>query len=140
MEENIKLAVQEYQCSGCVCGSNISCFEPNGLGGVGCGRHVAGTSAPFIGKFFLGMPKGFNRLGIYNDIKPLIFESFDKFDWGGYDKFNVPFWKYLNEDGHTFVRGFMPRRTEPFIHVFLEDCRDKIDCLEITQEDVDNMD
>jgi hypothetical protein len=34
----------------------------------------------------------------------------------------------------------MPRRNEPFIHVFLENCIEKINCLEITQDDVDGMD
>lgn len=50
------------------------------------------------------------------------------------------FWKHLSKDGHTFVRGLMPRLNEPFLHIFLENCIDKIDCLEITQEDIDNMD
>lgn len=139
MEENIKSAIKEYQCSGCVCGSDTSCFEPNEMGGVGCGKHVAGTRASYIGSFFLGMPKGFNRLGGFENMKPNIYETFESSEWE-FNKWNVPVWKYLSKEGHTFVRGFMPRRCEPFIHVYLEDCRDKIDCLEITQEDVDYMD
>ena len=36
--------------------------------------------------------------------------------------------------------SFMPRRNESFIHIFLEKCIDKINCLEISQQDVDEMD
>lgn len=85
------------------------------------------------------MPKGFNRLGKYTELKPIIFDKFDGAEWE-YNKFNIPVWKYLNPEGHTMVRGLIPRRNEPFIHVYLENCIDKIDCLEITQSDVDQMD
>lgn len=139
MEELIKNAIEEYQCSGCVSGCDISCFENNETGGEGCGQHHAGTMATGVGNFFLGMPKGFNRLGIQTKLKPNIYATFESSDWK-YDMWNIPAWKYKNEKGHVFVRGIMPRRNEPFIHVFLEDCLDKIDCLEISQSDIDGMD
>lgn len=139
MDDNVKKAVEEYQCSGCVVGSNISCFQLN-TSGVGCGRHCAGTALFGIGFVFLGMPTGFNRLGKDQNLKPNIYETFESFDWGGYDKFNVPVWKYLSTDGHTFVRGLSPRVNQPFIHIFLEDCMDKINCLEIFEDDVHGMD
>jgi len=66
-----------------------------------------------------------------------IFETFEK-GWG-YNTFNVPAWKYL-KDGHTFVRGMSPRVNLLFIHVFLEDCMDKIECLEITEKIAEEMD
>ncbi len=141
METKFKLAVEEYQCSGCVSGSDISCFKRNDTGGIGCGKHHAGTMSMGIGNIFLGMPKGFNRLGEYRMLKPNIYESFDSedYDWD-YNMWNIPVWKYLSKEGHTFVRGVMPRRNEPLIHIFLENCIDRIDCLEITQEDIDEMD
>jgi hypothetical protein len=138
MEEKFKLAVEEYQCSGCVSGYNVSCFKPN-VSGVGCSRHIAGTMTMGVGSFFLGMPKGFNRVGEYSKMRPNIYENFEVLDWK-YDMWNIPVWKHLSKDGHTFVRGFMPRRNEPFIHIFLENCIDKIDCLEISQTDIDGMD
>jgi hypothetical protein len=138
MDRKIQNVIEEYQCSGCVSGSDTTCFEPNSNGGVGCGKHCAGTMAfPAVGKFFLGMPKGFNRLGDSSKLKPIIFENFES-GWG-YDKFNIPVWKYL-KDGHTFVRGMQPRRNETFIHIFLEDCLNKIDCFEVTEADIDEMD
>jgi hypothetical protein len=139
MEAKIKNAIEEYQCSGCCNGGDISCFKPNGNGGVGCGHHSAGTGIISIGKIFLGLPKGFNRLGRYDDLKPNIYDKFGDSEWK-YNKWNIPVWKFLNKDGHTMVRGFMPRLSEPFIHIFLEDCMAKINCLEITQADVEEMD
>lgn len=139
MKEKFKLVIEEYQCSGCVSGTDTECFEANEVGGIGCGKHHAGTIVTGIGNVFLGMPTGFNRLGECRELKPTIYETFDSSDWH-YDMWNVPVWKYKNKDEHTFVRGVMPRHNEPFLHIFLEDCLDKIECLEISQEDVDGMD
>jgi hypothetical protein len=94
------------------------------------------------------MPKGFNRLGCsFGDEQQLKIEIYEKFDeeevWMGnhpMGKFNVPCWKYLNEFGHTLVRGLRPRKNEPFLHIFLEDCRDKIGGIEITKEELEEMD
>jgi hypothetical protein len=43
MEENVKKAIEQYQCSGCISGHNIECFGANESGGCGCGKHYAGT-------------------------------------------------------------------------------------------------
>ncbi len=141
MKDNIKNAIEEYQCSGCVAGSDISCFEKNDYG-VGCGKHIAGTTILGIGKIFLGMPIGFNRLGSVDDLDIIMYETFDDIskEWGAYDKFNIAVWKYKNEDNHTFVRGLSPRTNSPFLHLFLEDCLNKIDCFEITENDIKGMD
>lgn len=139
MENNAKNAIENYQCSGCVYGSDISCFTSNENGGVGCGKHHAGTMVIGIGQIFLGMPKGFDRLGFDNAMKPNIYKSFEECEWK-FNKFNIPVWKYLNEEGHTLVRGICPRRSYPFIHIYLENCIDKIDCLELTKEDIEGMD
>lgn len=134
MEERVKNAVKDLQCVGCMSGENMSCFGKADYG-VGCGNHLSGTYLMPHGKIFLGVPKGFNRLGEFTSMKPEIFEAYKEH----YNMFNIPVWK-LYKDGYTFVRGIMPRLNQPFLHIFLEDCREKVDCLEITQDHLDNMD
>jgi len=138
METKVKDAIKEYQCSGCTNGSFPSCFTEYGSG-VGCGSHHAGTIMMPIGFIFLGLPKGFNRLGPVSPehLKPRIFKTYED---SKYNKWNIPTWKHLNEDGHTLVRGISPRTNLPFTDIFLEDCVSKIDCLEISQEEINAMD
>lgn len=136
MDKKIKDFIENYQCPGCVCGSDISCFEKGS--GIECDKHVVGTLIMGIGKIFLGMPHGFNRLGFVEEMKINGFETLS--DGWGYDKFNIPVWKYLNEHGNTLVRGLSPRTNAPFLHIFLEDCLSEIDCYEITLEDLNGMD
>ena len=61
MDEKVKDAVQEYQCPGCVVGSDTDCYEKGN--NSECGKHVAGTIMHPGGRIYLGMPKGFNRQG-----------------------------------------------------------------------------
>lgn len=139
MKENQKNAIEKYQCPGCVCGSDIECFKPCEFSSLACGKHVAGTNIfPMVGRIILGMPIGFCRLGDLNT-KIQIYESYEKSDWQ-YDKFNIAVWKYLNELDHTLVRGMTPRTNKTFIHIFLENCIGRIDCLELTKTDIDAMD
>ena len=90
------------------------------------------------------MPKGFNRVGACPEIKIFIFKSIKDdlfaFDWGGYDKFNIPVWKYLDKHGNTIVRGLSPRNTYSFMHIFLKNELANINCLEITQKDIEGID
>lgn len=142
-------AIKDYQFPGCV---NEEPTRKNVVQegvGVEWSDHVAGTLImPFVGTVFLGMPKGFDRLGIFDghnseQMKINIFEDWKNFEECfkyGYDFKNVPVWKYLNDKGHTFVRGLMPRINRPFLHIILEDCRNKINCFEITSEQLDEMD
>ena len=112
MDKKVSVAIERYQCSGCVSGSDTSCFKENVAGGVGCGKHFSGTIIIGVGKVFLGLPKGFNRLGHFDNMKPTIFKSFKDFTetgWDEYNAFNRPVWKYLDEHGNTIVRGLMPR-------------------------------
>jgi hypothetical protein len=148
---NKEQAIAEYQCPGCSAGSGPECATPCNIG-IGCGSHVADTFLSHAGRLYLGMPKGFNRIGGSDKKTPLhIFESYETFykEWAhstvkgeqnGYDEWNVPVWKFLDEHGSTLVRGLSPRVNGPFLHVFLEDCRDKINCLEITKEMQNGMD
>jgi hypothetical protein len=139
MDKKLKKAIEEYQCSGCISGHNTECFEACDTG-CGCGKHYAGTHImPMVGKIFLGLPKGFNRLGRNNDdMHPYIFN--DLKDWGEYNKFNIPVWKHLDKNGNTLVRGLQPRLNTPFIHVILKDSISEINCLEITADDLKDMD
>lgn len=131
---NYEDCVKEYQCTGCTNGSFPECFNDSG---EGCRSHSAGTYMMGVGKLFLGMPKGFNRSGVAETESIEIFKSFPK-HW--YDMFNVPVWKYLDEHENTIVRGISPRINSPFIHVISGNHIDKIDCLEITNEDLEDMD
>lgn len=137
MDEKIKKAVELYQCPGCVCGFNTTCYN-RASEGEACGRHVAGTTISNIGHVFLGLPTGFNRLGPHDQMKVNIFNTLD--DGWGYDKFNVPVWKHLDEHGNTLVRGFSPRNNNPWLHIFLADCRNEINGIEITEQDMSEMD
>lgn len=137
LDEKIKTAVEEYQCPGCVCGGDTTCYQPKS-GSEACGKHVAGTMIFGIGRIFLGMPKGFNHLGPSEDMKINIFREL-KEGWG-FDFLNVPVWKFKDEHGNTLVRGLSPRTASPFLHIFLEDCMKEIDCIEITEKELEEID
>jgi hypothetical protein len=83
MTEEQKKAVSEYQCSGCINGPALTCFK-NANFGIGCGDHKAGTIMCGYGHIFLGLPKGFNRLGDKTDLKPFIYDKLS--DHWGFDK------------------------------------------------------
>lgn len=146
----IEEAVNEYQCPGCSVGHYLEqgCdLYKKRPWGESCDAHRAGTTLGLSIKFFLGMPKGFNRTGVgmgdENRLMLDIFKSFDEIwdkDGKPYDHFNIPVWKHLNKRGHTLVRGLSPRNNAPFLHVILEDCMDKIDCFEVTSELMAEMD
>lgn len=136
MDNETKKTVEEYQCPGCINGSDISCYNHYGIG-IECNRHTPGTYISPIGKVFLGLPKGFNRLGLCKT-KINIFKKLS--DGWGYDIFNIPVWKYKDKNVNVIVRGISPRINSPWIHIFLEDCTEKINCLEITDETLKEMD
>ena len=144
MDSVVKSFVEKYQCPGCGCGGDSSCYEKSREKGAGieCGKHTAGTivgaSTTGVMKIFLGLPTGFNHLGPFAEIKVWIFLNFE--DGWGYNKFNVPVWKFKDDSGNTIVRGISPRTNVPFLHIFTGDCLPEIDCLEIVQEDIDGMD
>ncbi len=137
-----KEAVQEYQYPGCMGGPFRDCYVADICNGLGCNKHSPGTRGSGIGRFFLGMPKGFCRLGACEKTIITIFEKFEdlKDNYWSYNKFNVPIWKYLDENSNTLVRGLCPRVNYPFIHIFLGNEIDNIDCLEITDKDIEGMD
>lgn len=140
-------AVEEYQCSGCVVGSDIKCgkFKEADFG-IGCGSHWAGTTGfPFVGTFFLGLPNGFNRIGLIpqDHFRITIFKSFEDMLGSGwkYDMFNVPVWKHKNKNGHILVRGLSPRTNRPFLHIILDSKGfEEIQCIEISQKEIEEID
>lgn len=139
MDKLVRDAVEKYQCSGCVCGSDISCYQPSDCG-VGCSKHCAGTTIGGIGRVLLGLPKGFDRLGHQDALVPVVFRTHgDKDANCPYDMYNVPVWKHL-DGGVILVRGYMPRLNQGFIHIIIEGDMGTIDCRELTSEDLDNMD
>lgn len=138
MEEYIKKAIETYQCPGCVCGSDISCYKKGYY--LECASHVVGTIISDIGRILLGMPKGFCRLGVCDKIEFFIFDPEEAYDYI-YNTYNIPVWKYLDRYGNTIVRGLSPRINNSWIHIYLENYIDQIEnCIEITQADVDEMD
>jgi hypothetical protein len=136
---NYTKAIETYQCPGCVCGGNVNCgkFSDNN----GCEEHVPGTAILGLGHILLGMPTGFNKIR-ENKVRIYIFksfadaaEAFNKFNF-----LNMPIWKYKDEHCNTLLRIFMPRISTSCIAVILEDCMDKIKCLEITEKELEHID
>lgn len=112
--------VKQFQCLGCVTGSDPkSCdaFKLRDLGvgsGKTCGSHVSGTMIfPTVGKFVLGLPKGFCREG---DGK-LYVRLFPKGELTPkWDKFNVPVWA-MEQEGFLYVRTYSPRVNYTYVDV-----------------------
>lgn len=131
--------VKNYQCIGCVNDPNSGCYEQNNeKENIACARHRPSTFMSGVGKLLLGLPKGFCRLG--ECTTPVnIFKSYADIEDLNL-MFNIHCWKHLTEDGHTLIRGFTPRKNEPYLFIILEDCLSKINCLEITAEDIEGMD
>lgn len=136
MDDKLQIAVENYQCAGCVNGSFPECYKKHAWGS-GCDNHAAGTYLSGIGKIFLGLPKGFNRLGPNAQTRVVIYE---KFEDDLYDQWNIPTWKFLDEHGNTLVRVLSPRTNFSAVHVILEDCMDKIKCQKVTKQMHEFMD
>jgi hypothetical protein len=138
VRDEIKKAVEAYQCTGCVCGGDISCYVKHSED-HSCEKHVQGTMVyPHVGNIFLGLPNGFDRIGSAKEMRIHIYESLNN-GWE-FDKFNVPVWKHFDKNGNTLVRGILPRLNAPFLHIFIGDHRNDIECIEITESDIDGMD
>lgn len=145
----IQEAVKIYRCPGCMYGPEpTNCDNYNFTVGNGdCINHCPATYFSGRGKMLLGLPKGFNRLGPLTSVDKKVWQALTIFKdaerfrkgYGWYDKFNVPNWKYLDEHKNTIVRGLQPRLNTPFIHIFLGDYTAEIECITITNEDVEGM-
>jgi hypothetical protein len=135
-------AVKEYQCPGCVL-SPFECFEKS-IYSNGCGKHSPATYISSIGKVLLGLPRGFNRFGESSSLMVNIYKDINDFKQqyqdDGYNKLNVPVWKYLDDNCNTIVRVYLPRVSVASIHVFLCNELKNIDCIEITDHDLEGWD
>lgn len=137
-------AIKKYQVPGAVGDFNEDNFEQEGVG-FEWSSHIPGTLIlPNVGTVFLGMPTGFNRIGPRTQesedrLRINIFSDMEHHDSKcEYNKFNVPVWKYFDGE-NTIVKGIMPRIMRPFLHVILGNVLDKVDCLEITDKDISEM-
>ena len=146
MNKDVKEAIEEYQCPGCVIGGNTDCGKFTKSEISSCESHVPGTVISGIGTVYLGMPRGLDRLGVFRlDKTSLKIEIYTKKEFsklhGSYDKFNVPVWRYKNKRDHIFVRGYMPRVNKPFLHIHLDKTVfNIIPCFKITDKDLEKMD
>lgn len=118
--------IDTFQCPGCVCGLNtgncevskFSLIEFGSGSGLRCVGHAPGTNIGGVvsGLLYLGMPKGFNRVGLryIQDSKTDEEKTASRIrlfiapDNPGWNKFNVPVWAMV-KDGHLFVRTMCPR-------------------------------
>ena len=109
-----KTMIEEFQCPGCVCGTDVTCGkmkldQSGGVGSFYCSGHVAGTTAyPHVGSFFLGLPKGFCRQGPQVNDKGCKIRLWEKGFKPNWDELNIPVWA-MEKNGYLFVRTHMPR-------------------------------
>lgn len=112
MAKTIEQLVEQFQCLGCVCGSDITCGKYNyNPEERRCMSHVLKTMLGFGNCIALGIPKGFNKPGwtqegrSRNKIDVRLFSKGESPEW---DYLNVPVWA-MEQDGFLFVRTFAPR-------------------------------
>lgn len=130
MDTKLKM-IEEFQCSGCVCGSSPEqeCFKPSEtmpkFPFFKCNAHVAGTMSLGTGSFYLGMPKGFTRVGMRSEAayrrtdEPGAHSNIRlwlKDTDPGWDRLNVAVWA-MEQDGFLFVRTYAPRINDAYIDV-----------------------
>ena len=115
-----KEMVEKFQCSGCAAGSDTGCgsYKQEDYGEhFTCASHCAGTSmlnGARLVSLYLGLPKGFNRIGNCKDktsIRLYIMMPTDL-----WNHLNVPVWA-MEEDGYLFVRTYCPRTDVTFVDV-----------------------
>ena len=120
MSEKLKEMIDGFICPGCVCGSSITDCERAKKGvkivsGSGCCmEHVVGTDIFGIGRFALGLPKGFCRAG--DNSSKLEIRCYEEYPPNYYNVFNIPVW-FMERDGYTFVRVVAPRIARVITHV-----------------------
>ena len=102
--------VKDFQCPGCVAGSDTDCgsflLKESEFGGFRCEGHVAGTRISMIGSIYLGLPKGFSRVGKDHSCCSIFLYEKEQFEY--YNFCTLPVWA-MEKDGYLFVRCYMPR-------------------------------
>ena len=88
--------IKKFLCPGCVSGEDcldIQLIKFNDeQTGFNCLNYCAGTRILGLGKIFLSMPKGFNRVGNNPAVEVRLFLEGNKPIW---DNLNVPVWAAL---------------------------------------------
>lgn len=135
--------VNEYQCPGCVNGTDTATCRLLEMAVDGCAKHTAGTMGNG-GSFALGVPKGFNRFGpsplrridVYTSYTSLLSHAPNV-----KTIYSLPVWKHLDKQGNTIIRWFSPRTNCGWSTVIAGDCRAELPtAVEITQNQVNWMD
>lgn len=120
--------VKEFQCPGCINGSDPETCPKYELGVddkggnpyfFACKNWRPSTFMGGVGRLCLGLPKGFLRTGMveFHD-KPFTYLRLyeNPTTMPEYDRFNIPVWA-MEKDGHLFVRCFSPRNCWIFVDV-----------------------
>jgi hypothetical protein len=115
--------VEEFQCPGCVAGSNTKCgaFKPDAER-MRCDGHVLGTMIGLGNSFALGLPRGFCKPGVDWDAKPprarnkIHIRLWTRETHPEWNHLNVPVWAMV-QDGFLFVRTYSPRINEGVVDV-----------------------
>jgi len=106
----MKNMIEEFQCPGCVAGSDTKCGsfkETEGtFGGFRCEKHCAGTLIGMVGLIYLGLPKGFCRVGKDHNCCEVWLYKKNNFDF--FNFCTLPVW-VMEKDGYLFIRCYMPR-------------------------------
>ena len=155
-KESVEYFTEIYLCPGCMHGPdtkecpNFKSSEKGDTYGPVCLNHIAGTSlvnAHGVERIMLGFPKGFcknfNQGSTFEKIKRddteyLFHEEFPEKEFKGI--FNIPVWKHLDEHGNTLVKVLSPRINKVGISIYRGNHLNKINCMEITKEQCEDMD
>ena len=137
----MKKLIEIYQCPGCINGPDPSSCEGFKQGETGCLGHQCGTMGFGTGRIFLGLPKGFNRVGTSKDVTFCIYENPEEALDPSKATFNIVVWKHLDENGNTLIRVYSPRVNYGCAMVIRGDHLDKFPAaLLITDEIIGSMD
>ena len=119
---DVEKMISNFQCPGCLKGSSpcTECpsFHLNHEFGWNCKNHIPGTIMVGVGKIFLGMPKGFNKVGACEQIgeQMVIIRFWQEGEKPFWDYLNIPVWA-MEEYGYLFVRTYCPRVNRGYIDV-----------------------
>lgn len=118
--------IERFQCSGCVSGCDTTCGqfkieETHGSGlGVRCIAQAPGTSLLPSGLIYLGLPRGFNKVGARDEDKKGHKLTAIRLWTGGtapsWNELNVPVWA-MEHEGFLFVRTYAPRTNRGYVDV-----------------------
>ena len=129
MNDSIVKMVEEFQCPGCICGSDTECgsFKYDD----GWKRCTGHTMLGLGNVIALGLPKGFNRPGWDFEKKEPTCRSkmeirlWPKGEYPEWNHLNVPVWG-MEQEGFLFVRTFCPRINVSYVDVVEDETIDLI--------------